>query len=253
MEILVGNISKSDLEKIPEKERIFFLLIGHLANELNILYKFLIMCFNRHESDIEAINRAQLYQALTINTILIGKIYEAWRMLEKLIKSNIIKDYEPLLSQNVKNIMAELIVYFGNKNLIKSVRDKFAFHYDFKKLKQGFENIPADTDFEIYLSESYANSFYYPSAAATHYAILHMIDQDEKVAVGKLFDEVQKISGKMIDFIGHLMSVIVKKYLLEDGKRQMALKPLDIGEQPDLGKTTIPFFVKAPKPNPPDI
>jgi len=38
------NTTKSDLAKMPENERILFLLLGHLANELSVLKKLFFFC-----------------------------------------------------------------------------------------------------------------------------------------------------------------------------------------------------------------
>jgi len=250
MEILAGRILKSDLLKIPEKERILFLLMGHLANELNILYKLLIVCFNKDNSQNEVIERAQLYQGLAINTILIGKIYEGWKLINDIfLKLKFHEKYKSLLPESAKTILLELTQYFSNNtNLINMIRHKFAFHYDYKKFKKGFDVTPNDTEYEIYLAESYANSFYYFSAATTYYAILHMINPDERLAIKQLFDEVKRIAGSLIEFIGEFMYVITDKYLLDEGTKKIILKPVYIGEPPLLSEVIIPYFVRPSKP-----
>jgi len=73
-------ISKKQLNLFPEKERILFIQIGHLANELTTLMKLLI---NAHkDSDVDVIRKAYTMQASVIARLCIGKIFEGWRLLE---------------------------------------------------------------------------------------------------------------------------------------------------------------------------
>ena len=66
MKIFRQKIIKSQLDKIPENERNFFIFIGHLTNEILILQK-LFSCFNKASAS-NAEERAQNAQALFINS-----------------------------------------------------------------------------------------------------------------------------------------------------------------------------------------
>jgi len=72
------TISKKQLSFPPEKEKVLFVQIGHLANELTILTKLLI--FADTDSKLDAIRKAYTMQASVISRICIGKIFEGWRL-----------------------------------------------------------------------------------------------------------------------------------------------------------------------------
>jgi len=71
------TVNKKQLNLFPEKERILFIQIGHLANELTILTKLLI--YAHTDSDMEIIRKAYTTQASLIARIFIGKLSEGFR------------------------------------------------------------------------------------------------------------------------------------------------------------------------------
>ena len=59
------------------------------------------------------------------------------------LKTQLSSEYENLLSQKGKESLSELIVYFKVKNnLVRLIRNKFAFHYDKEKIKEEIDKIP---------------------------------------------------------------------------------------------------------------
>jgi hypothetical protein len=75
------RVSRQQLNAIPRKERIFFIQIGNLLNDLNIFQK-LIFISGKHTEDILE-RRGRNLQALLFVRILAGKLWEAWQLLER--------------------------------------------------------------------------------------------------------------------------------------------------------------------------
>ena len=246
MKIYSGRFLKSDLLEIPEQERIFFLLAGQVDNDLNILNKLSIMCMGQSDSPYDPINKANLYQGLAIITMLVGKIYEGWKLIDtQLLGTDLYEKHRAMLSGRAIKTITALEYYFSGNNLINMVRQKYAFHYDHKKFKEGFDHMPDDSELFIYTGEYYAYNFYYASAVATYYGILKMIDDDEKEAMRKLFGELRGISGCWLQFIGEYLYVILDKYLLKKGKLQFI--KTDIGDTPIITDIKIPYFARPPR------
>jgi len=246
MQIYSGPFLKSDLMNIPDNERIFFLLSGQVFNDLNILNKLSIMCMGQTDSSYDPINKANLYQGLSIITLLVGKIYEGWKLLDtQILQTDLYEKYRPMLPKSAIESITGLEYYFSSNNLINMVRQKYAFHYDYKKFKEGFDHMPGESELIIFVGETYANTFYYSSAAATYYGILKMIDYNEKEAIRKLFTELRGITECWLQFIGAFMIVIVHNYLIEQGKLEFT--ETDIGDPPIISEIKIPYFVRHPK------
>ena len=86
-------VLKKQLSLFPEKERVLFIQIGHLANELTILMKLLI--YAHTNSSLDVVRKAYTMQASVIARICIGKIFEGWRLLKtNLFASSLSKKYD---------------------------------------------------------------------------------------------------------------------------------------------------------------
>lgn len=244
MKIFRQKILKAQLDKIPENERNFFLFIGHLANEILILQKLLIMCFNKPFLN-NAEERVQMAQALFIIKTLVGKVWEAWKLITKTFDKDLSKKYASRLPCKANDALKELRLYFNkkSKSTIYNIRNKFAFHYDSGKIKSIFNKLPDDLEMDIYLEESNANSFYYGSEVFVNSAMLEMIcPGDPKNAMDCIMRETIKVSDLIIYFIGNCMSLFVSDYLSND-KGKIALETIDMGQLPSISEIIIPYFV----------
>ena len=95
-------------------------------------------------------------------TILTGKLWESWRLLQKSFFANdFAKKYQKLLPAGAQKSLKKIKKYFGEENLINKVRNKIAFHYASEEIEKQIEELTEDDIPEIYLSESQGNSLYY--------------------------------------------------------------------------------------------
>jgi hypothetical protein len=58
------SLTKADLDKIPHDERVFYLMVGQLSNDINILTKILWFAFSQHMKTEGVVKDASLSQAL---------------------------------------------------------------------------------------------------------------------------------------------------------------------------------------------
>jgi hypothetical protein len=244
MKLFLQRISKSQFNNIPENERNFFLFIGHLANEINILQKLTIMCFNKFSVN-KAEERAHMAQALLIIKILVGKVWEAWKLITRIFNKDLSRKYEHMLSCEARDALKELRLYFNKKTktIIYQVRNKFSFHYDPGKIKSIFSKLPDELEMDIYLEDSNANSLYYGSEVFVNLAMLEMIQSgDQKMAIERLMKETTKVADLLINFIGNCMYLFVSNYFLNE-KRKLLLDTVDIGQIPSFSEIVIPYFI----------
>ena len=114
MKIQTYTVSKHALMDMPAKERDFFLLVGHFANEVIFLSKLLII--TRYQASEKIPAKAELTQALFIHRTLAGKLYEGWQMIQKYyFGTSISKDYNELLEKDAQEAIKQLKRYFDNK------------------------------------------------------------------------------------------------------------------------------------------
>lgn len=75
MKIYEVPISKQQLDSIPTSERLFFIEIAHLANELSTLNRLLLFVSNAsYTTELET--RARNSQALLLIRLCSGKLFE---------------------------------------------------------------------------------------------------------------------------------------------------------------------------------
>jgi len=241
MKLLKINIPKSKLDTIPEIEQVFFIQLMRFLNELIVLQKCFIVSNNKLDSLTTIEKRGQISQAQFFIRTLAGKLNEGWKMINKnFLETKLSSEYENLLSQKSKESLSELIVYFNDENnLVRLIRNKFAFHYDNKKIKEEIDKIPQEALLEVYISEHTANSLYSLSDTIINWAILNSIDSSNpQRAMDELFDIiVKKISRCFLEFCGDCVCIIAKKLELNSTE-------VEIPEPPLIDEVKLPYFVK---------
>ena len=141
IDVLRMGFTKEHLLKLIAEERSTFLLLGYASNQVNVLWKVIVASLNRDPSDqVDA--RVSAAQAQILVRLMIGVLWEAWRLVEThYLKSKLRKEYEPLLDSEATAALGHLNKYFGSKNELSLLRNNFAFHHpDRDDIEAGFQN-----------------------------------------------------------------------------------------------------------------
>lgn len=247
MKIFRVSTPKTVLERIPDSERVLYVLLGHLANELNVLNKFFF--FSSHFDTKEKwLTRAHTMQALLVARMLIGKISEGWQLLHQgFFATKLSKTYETAMTDAATSALDNLKRYFGKDNLIVNARNRFSFHYSLADTRVALEKAPNSDEWEIYLAEQQMNGLYYVSEMITSYALLEMIEPgNHKRAMKRLMQESHQVVGWFLAFIGGYMIAITEKYFLGENDK-LQLETIDAGDVPFADSIEIPYFVSEEK------
>lgn len=246
MELYKIKIPKKALEALPENELLFFIQIGTVLSEIYTLHRLTLFSNKNLETSVE--RRAQNSQSFFLLTILAGKLWESWILLQKLFfKGRLSKEYEKSLPDQAEESLNELKRYFGKGNtLIKKIRNKVSFHYDVNEIKKHIEKISEEEPLEIYLSASTGNCFYYASNLLTMMTVLEMTDEDTDVrkALDKFFKEIWEVAGWFLDFLNSCLRVLAEK---NGWDSRLITEKVEIPEPPGIDEIFIPCFLKKPK------
>ena len=250
-------ISGTELSSIPEDERVFFIQAARLANDLSFLHKLLY--FASGKSEVEEEQRGLFTQHIFVVRILAGTLFEGWDVFRKSFfnklepenESSIAKRYEPLLKESVKSDLQELKQYFNrnnNNNIIKKIRNQFAYHYDKNKIREELSSVRSESHYDIYLAKAHGNSLYGIAQEITGQALFGLIKDIEKVdnnkkAYERLLSDILSVSEKFLHVIGNCLRLIVERHL---GQEFENAKAIDVGEPAKLGDIRLPFFVEPP-------
>lgn len=238
------DLSKQQLDRIPESERRLFILVAHAANELNALAKLFHFAVSS-ASDSGLIGQAENAQALVLARTLAGKLYEFWVLLQRsFFRAGLSKQYEPLLDPEALEALTALKRYFGRANLIELVRNKYAFHYSPDQIDAGFSAVIDGDPLQIYLGHHHVNTLYAFADSIASRAMLEAIQPgDHTAAFGAVIHETSEVLNYVNAAIGGMMSVCFTKHLGEN-LYALGAKIIEIEGVPQSQKIAIPYFIE---------
>ena len=242
MKIQTYTISKQALMDMPAKERDFFLLAGHFANEIIFLSKLLIITRNQASEKIP--EKAELTQALFVHKTLAGKLYEGWQMILKYYFGTAIsKDYHELLEKDAQEAIKQMKRYFSKGNFIKKVRNSYSFHYDPDKIERTLNEMEDGDELDMYIAEQHINSLYYIAESIINKAMLHELEpNDLRSSFDKLFQDIVEVHGLLLTFLNNFMTVAAGRHFVKTDSNPV-LEEME--DPPSLEDLRLPFFVNA--------
>jgi len=214
MEIFKIPISEQQLDSIPADERLFFMQIGHLANELSTLNRLLLFVGNS-TGTTELESQIRNSHALLLVRLCSGKLFEGWQMLQRdYFGSKLSMKYDLLLDESGKASLSKIKRYFSKKNLIKDIRDNFAFHYSSEDLQNQLQGFKDTGTLYFYLANADGNSFYSFADVFVGFAMLGKVPgADPQKAMDTLFGDPLRAIKWFLAFIGSCMIILGEKYL----------------------------------------
>jgi hypothetical protein len=206
--------TKADLAAVPEDERAAHFLLAHIANDLSMLQRQMILNLRHVEGDhlIEKIGRTGYGMLLT--QILAGRLYEAWNVLRSPMHAKLFRDYEQLIEKTSLDALINLKRYFNTNNIVQRVRNEVAFHFDIEAMKESYATVRDTDPFTDYIAERVGNSFY-ESAAYLSRTTMARIGGGTNIqeGVSRVVGEVGKVAGWMMLYINGFTVAFVRKNL----------------------------------------
>ena len=238
MDLTIFKISREQFNRIPEVEQIFILQLSTFLNDINVLQKLALFSTNKKPNVGEFENKAQNAQAFFVFTILAGKLCEGWKMIRNdFLSKGLRQEYSDLLPEDSRDALSYLEKYFCEQNILRKIRNKFAFHYDSKVIKKELE-ANKDENFELILSEFAGNSLFYFANTIVGSAILSAAEQDTQEAMNAMLGEIIETSKKFQLFLNDAMVVAMEKYDIDKNYTTFTLSDV-----PKLNDIQVPFFV----------
>jgi hypothetical protein len=147
LDILQLPMPKETFAKMTLEERSLFLLLGYASNQVNVLWKLVIIATNQTPANhIE--QRVSGAQTQILVRLTIGAMWEAWRLVERFLKGKTGRDYVPLLDKPAGEALDRLKKRFANSP-IAAVRNNFAFHHPSnEQMEKAFQMAFANKDGE---------------------------------------------------------------------------------------------------------
>jgi hypothetical protein len=237
-------ISKEQFRSIPSDERALVFVAGHILNQVSVFLKLVRFSTNNDPADpIET--RVSAAQSQLMLRCLIGVLVEAWQFVRRPTNQKIIGNCMKSIGDDGRKSYDKLKKQFGQSGLLHKLRNSFLYHYPKpEELDKAFEWIPADEEWEWYLSEANTNSFYFSCELALGYGIMRATGERlHMIAFGTVMQEVMQVADTLPYFLMPLIKTILTKHL---GEAILNPQPGTIIENaPELGEFCIPFFAET--------
>ena len=247
-------LTKADLDRIPDDERYFYFMAGHLANDVNILGKFLLQAQNSaFRKDGESLDKdprrqAGLVQMFVVLKLVAGRLHEASRLMGlHYFGKDLPTKYENDMSEKARDARAQFSRYFGGDNVITMVRQKFAFHLSREHIEEVYEGVSSDYPFVQYLGETVGANLFMGSEMISLMAMAKLANSQNWLdGINKIRGDTVKVSAWLLLFLTGYINVINKKYIyiIPVGREQVENITVDEGRSISL--YDLPFFAAAP-------
>jgi hypothetical protein len=257
-QIIELQIDKNAIKRLTTRERNQLVGCLHAHNELTVLNRLLMCTIEYPEDANELHNSAQSVQLWCLLQVLIGKIFETWKMLrDRFLGCNPVDPIVAALSPEHRYCLAWLSRYFASKdNALATIRDKAAFHYDKLNTERALSYIAPEEDM-VYLAQQPINTVYYLGSSLVFRTLFTMIsDNEDGVAVGSRKDRtkqglniaIRDASQANVSLHRALYGLIEALLEKAEGKPLHALKQdrIDIKGAPDPDTVRLPLFLDIP-------
>jgi hypothetical protein len=227
------TLTRAQLESIPVAERSWIVALSHAANELSVLTKLFHYC-SRQEGSDGLLAEPRNAQALVLGRLLTGKLYETWRLLQSaFFGSAVSRIYEPQFDETASDALNKLKRYFGRRNLIETVRNRFAFHYSADQVEEGFTRLVDGDPLDVYLSKTNANTLYTFAESIATRSFLQSIDPaDPARAFDALIRETSEVVGWLNEVIAACMITCLSLHIGGD-LRSLGAEIVNVEGAPD--------------------
>jgi hypothetical protein len=253
LKVLRIPIPKDRLRALSPDERVLFLLLGYVSNQIAMLQKLVIFSLNA-EQNSEVDQHTTGVQSQMLVRMLVGAVNEGWRLVERRFIANPTgKEYSPLLDAGGRASLLALKRQFGSSNLLTTIRNNYAYHHPKSdELEEAFKLAADDTGLDeawcFYFSQHGFNTMFFLSDVIIIQGIFKSAGIDDFVeGQEKLIKEVTDAANHLLEFSKSFTKAIWLKHF---GNEIFCDKVFDVSNAPLIDHVSIPFFVTLPEAPP---
>jgi len=245
IEIYRFRLPKEKLAAMPSEERTLLLLLGHMANQMVLLQKLVLMAQN-HDDERQIVGWVEAAQTHTLIRFLIGALHETRDVVRhRVLGTSLWKKYRKRVSAADKRALRRLKLtgtHPKQGDVFARLRNNFSYHHpNDKVLERAFRATPENEPWEFYLSRANVNSFYFISDVVTTFGIVEALGGGNPIkAIEGLLRQVSSAADALDDVIGAIIKAIVAEHF-DDNVAEGILR---IEDAPALSEVRLPFYVE---------
>lgn len=241
------NLTKSDIDRVPADERFFYIVAGHLANEVSILHKLLIIGRKSLDREGPPGEAAHVQQFLLIK-LLAGRLHEANDLIgQHYYGKKLHQKYETYLNEKAADALRNWSKYFGGtSNVITRIRNKFAFHTDLQEIETMYNQLDDDFALVYYSSPQWtAHDLFLGSEMIFLNSMSMVVDAPTtRERISKIYLDTIAMSVRLGEFVTGFIELMTDKYIgLKPNQEENLTTQGDLS----ISRYTLPFFATPPE------
>jgi hypothetical protein len=243
VEIYPLTFTKRDLASVPRDEILFHTIFAQVSNEILILRKQVMLASNSI-GEPGAKTDAAVATAHVNLRLLAGRIFEASELLRGEPAGLIYKAYLPDLDATAIEAHRSIMKYFGKpKNLIRKIRNKASFHWDYETLVKAFDEIPDDLSLTDYINLERGNALYYSGALLSMGQVAAIADlHNVGEAMDRLHNDVTEVGSWFASYAEGIMVAFAMRHLSLSEELFTSIRQT-LPDCPDIQAATTPYFL----------
>lgn len=244
VDIYPVRYTQADLAAIAEGERIFYLLLTGLGNDIQILLRQYTIAIKHWEENKIKRDGSSAVAMLNLR-LFAARFQEGWVLIKDHWPA-LSGSYLPSMSKSGKAAIKELYQHFDRKvteNIVYMIRNKIGFHSDHGYAKKMLDAVAPDTELVDYIGYTFGDTLYFGSEVA-HYQALQTITgkNDPYEAFEAVMDETRKLQRLFLDFVFAFVRIFFIRHFNKQFNESLSDKQT-VSDLPKLNDMRIPFFV----------
>ena len=252
LNVTVLRVSKDELAAAPKDHRSFYLLLGHIANEVMMLQSLLMRSLHGIRGP-QPVAETGLGMALFLTRVACGRLYEAYKLVNTKENGRLLEDLWSRLpaTREGERLKREALQgrdslnrLFGQGGaLMPIIRNKLAFHLDQTLLDKAFDSLSPDTELADFHTGQHGTTFFGVADTVAAVAVGHLAGAKTPL------EGVQRMADEAIQAVSFLQ-MFVDGYLLAFSLAFLDLQHKE-GETirlqglPEVGYASIGFFLAS--------
>jgi hypothetical protein len=249
LDILRLPMPKETLSRMIPEERSLFLLLGYSSNQVNVLWKLVIIATNHTPNDpIE--QRVSGAQTQILVRLTIGAMWEAWRLVEsRFLRTKVGRSYVPLLDTPAREALERLKNRFPSSP-ISTIRNNYAFHHPTNEQMETAYQLAVsnedseEADWSVFFNEALLNTFFFVSDYVFAHGINDALkESDLNLAHEKLLRDLAPTANDLSEFTFGFAKAIFQKYINKDELLMTVVA--QVRDAPDIDDVRLPHYVET--------
>jgi hypothetical protein len=217
------------------------LLLGHTANEINVLQKTMIAMGQAEPHAVPLVKGAEIGQLLIIMRLLIGKLHEGWLLIKKRAQGDpAVRMYLDQMRPEGIAALERLKKHFGKQSPLTLIRHRLAFHNaDCDDLiEANFLSLSDDEPWEFFVGDTVSNTFHYASELVVSRAAVGLM---QKNSTPKDFVKMCTLVGAAANDLMQVCMGLIR-VILKVRFPNVPEEKVDLGNVEPLSELRLSFF-----------